>query len=202
MDRITELREIVNRYDLNKHPFYTEWRMGTLPMAKLDRYAEDYGRFVALIADGWERVGRADYAEEERVHHDLWTEFAASVRSARKEKGEGATFEGKPALPETGSLIDTTRVAFSAAPAALGALYAFELQQPVTSVTKLEGLREHYPVGKAGEKYFEEHADKWHEVEALEELINKLDEPAYQKAKAACDLVSSSMWQALDGINA
>ena len=33
-------------------------------------------------------------------------------------------------------------------------LYAFEAQQPNTSQSKLDGLKEHYNVGEKGEEYF------------------------------------------------
>ncbi|MGI8924459.1 MAG: iron-containing redox enzyme family protein [Fimbriimonadales bacterium] len=197
MSRITELREIVAKYDLNKHPFYSDWRHGTLPIEKLDRYAEDYGHFVNLIADGWVKLGRADFAQEEREHHDLWLDFTAAVRESRNGAG---TYEGRPALAETGALVDAVKTAFSAAASAVGALYAFEVQQPDTAQTKLDGLREHYTVDAKGEKYFEEHAGKWHEVEELDMLIGQMSDAEYERAKTACDIVSQAMWGTLDGI--
>ncbi|MBA3726028.1 MAG: iron-containing redox enzyme family protein [Armatimonadetes bacterium] len=197
MSRITELREIVAKYDLNKHPFYTDWRHGTLPIEKLDRYAEDYGHFVNLIAGGWDRLDRRALAHEEREHHGLWLDFAAAVRKSRN--GDG-TYEGHPALAETGALVDAVKTAFSAAASAVGALYAFEVQQPDTAQTKLDGLREHYKVDSKGEKYFEEHAGKWHEVEELDTLIGAMNDTEYERAKTACETVSQAMWGALDGI--
>jgi len=194
MSRVAELREIVAKYDLNKHPFYTEWRHGTLPMAKLDKYAEDYGRFVNLIADGWEQLGREDYAQEEREHHELWGEFSNAV-ALKTDNGKS-----KAALPETNALIDAVRTAFSAPASAVGGLYAFEVQQPETAQVKLDGLREHYTIDAGGEKYFEEHAGKWHEVETLDALIEAMTDADFTKAKSACETVAAGMWSALDGI--
>ncbi len=190
MSRIAELREIVLQFDLNKHPFYTDWRAGTLPMAKLQRYADDYGHFVGLIENGWDRVGRSDYAEEERQHHELWTDFANAV---------GASSGARP-LAETCTLLDSARTAFTAPASAIGGLYAFELQQPDTAQVKLDGLREHYKVGCEGQKYFEVHAGEWHEVADLEKLVEGLDEPSYNKARSACADVAKAMWGALDGV--
>ncbi|HET6644511.1 MAG TPA: hypothetical protein VFG65_03340 [Fimbriimonadales bacterium] len=197
MSRTSQLREIVLQFDLNKHPFYNDWRHGTLPVDKLDRYAEDYGHFVNIIADGWERIGQSDYAEEERVHHELWLAFAKAVRDLRN--GDGTT-EGKPALAETGALIDIVRTAFSAPASAIGGLYAFEVQQPVTAQTKLDGLTEHYKVGADGEKYFEEHAGDWAEVDTLEGIIGDMSEEDFAKCRSACENVAQAMWNALDGI--
>ena len=175
MSRIAELREIVLQFDLNKHPFYTDWRAGTLPMAKLQRYADDYGHFVGLIENGWERIGRSDYALEEREHHELWGDFATAVGSSTR----------RP-LAETCALLDSARTAFTAPASAIGGLYAFELQQPDTAQVKLDGLREHYEVSAEGQKYFEVHAGEWHEVGDLEKLVDELDEASYLKARSAC----------------
>jgi pyrroloquinoline quinone (PQQ) biosynthesis protein C len=195
MSRVAELREIVAKYDLNNHPFYTEWRHGTLPIEKLEKYAEDYGHFVNLIADGWEQLGRSDYAQEEREHHILWGDFASAV-GLKSQSAAGP----KAALPETNALIDTVRTAFSAPASAIGGLYAFELQQPDTSQVKLDGLRDHYSIEASGEKYFEEHAGKWHEVESLDALIEAMADSDFARAKSACEAVASGMWHALDGI--
>lgn len=195
MSRIEQLRQIVSQFDLNKHPFYTDWRAGTLPMSKLARYAQDYGRFVGLIADGWERVGRSDYAEEERMHHELWDKFTGAVR----QQTNGSS-PSNAALPETCELIETVRTAFASEATALGGLYAFELQQPDTAQVKLDGLREHYAISEDGHEYFVEHAGKWHEVEALEEKLAVLDDAGFERAKSACSAVSDAMWRTLDGI--
>lgn len=189
MSRTSQLREIVFKFDLNKHPFYAEWREGTLPLEKLQRYAEDYGHFVGLIEQGWERVGRRDYAAEEREHHALWGDFAKSVGASTR----------RP-LPETCSLLDNSRTAFSAAASAVGGLYAFELQQPDTAQVKLDGLRQHYSIPGSAERYFEEHAGKWHEVETLDAMIEALPDEDFARAKTACEAVASGMWSALDGI--
>jgi len=82
----------------------------------------------------------------------------------------------------------------------LGALYAFEYQQPGTSKTKLEGLRKYYHLGEKGEKYFEVHENDFEEPNLLEKKIEKLQNWEYLHAKLACSRMSASIWKALDGV--
>jgi pyrroloquinoline-quinone synthase len=190
MTRIEELLAIVDRHDLNRHPFYTAWREGKLPAEKLSLYAVDYDAFVGNIAEGWETLGFEDYATEEREHHRLWDEFSSAVASG------GALSPRPQAL----ILADVSRRLFESRPEAVGALFAFEAQQPETATVKLDGLREHYGFDQRAEKYFEEHAGKWHEVEALKHEVAKLSDEEFSRAKCACAILGAAMWLTLDGV--
>lgn len=190
MDRIAQLDAIVAQYDLNTHPFYTAWRAGTLPMDRLTDYSGEYGRFVDTIADGWETLGFPAYAEEERDHARMWQVFQQSVNL-----GEVSGHA------QTAVLEHSARSLFNAGPAeALGALYAFEAQQPHTSRSKLDGLKEHYPIPEAGHEYFIVHADDVHEVEDLRARVASLSDAEFERAKSACATVCVAMWSALDGV--
>ncbi len=191
-NRAEEIKSIVLRFDLNQHPFYTAWREGTLPMPMLSRYAVEYGEFVGLIRKAWEALGSEEYAAEERYHHKLWEKFAAEVHSAT----EGA-YQG----PGQSPLSKTAEGLFGGdTPEVLGALYAFEVQQPVTSRVKLDGLKDHYRVGTDAHEYFEEHADKWHEVEDLNRELEALSEAEFERAKTAAAVMAGAMWLGLDRI--
>src|SRR5438874_206121 len=117
MNRVQQLDAIVSQFDLNTHPFYQDWSMGTLPMAKLQRYASEYGDFVACIADGWETLGQKEYAQEERVHEGLWSGFRLALDAPK-----GGS------LGQTASLVTSAKNSFSNGAQAAGALYAFEAQ--------------------------------------------------------------------------
>ncbi|MEW5884288.1 MAG: iron-containing redox enzyme family protein [Armatimonadota bacterium] len=190
--RAEQIRSIVDRFDLNRHPFYTAWREGTLPMEMLSRYAVEYGELVGTIPAAWEALGSREYAAEERYHHSLWEKFAAEVHSGTEEPWTGA---GETPLSVT------ARCLFGdARPEALGALYAFEVQQPVTSRVKLDGLKDHYRLGVEAQEYFEEHADKWHEVEDLDRELNSLTDAEFERAKTAAAVMAGAMWLGLDRI--
>ena len=163
--------------------------MGTLPVEKLRDYAAEYGAFVGTIDQGWETIGETHYAEEEREHEELWAGFQLAL-------GSGARSQ----RPQTETLVTAAGNAFGSKPEAIGALYAFEAQQPNTAQTKLEGLREHYNVGEAGEKYFVVHANDFNEVEDLKVHLANLSDAEFERAKTACAVVCSAMYGALDGV--
>lgn len=189
MDRIAQLDAIIEQFNLNTHPFYQDWRMGTLPVEKLRDYAGEYARFVDTIDEGWDRIGETHYAEEERVHEQLWAQFRLTISSYNESR-----------RPSTETLVTAARNAFKSEAEAVGALYAFEAQQPNTSQSKLDGLKEHYNVGEKGEEYFLVHASDFAEAEALRGYVAKMSDAEFARAKTACAVVCAAMFGALDGI--
>jgi pyrroloquinoline-quinone synthase len=189
MSRIEQLDQIVRQFELNGHPFYQDWKMGTLPAWQLAVYADQYGHFVGTIAEGWETLGEAFYAEEEREHEVLWSSFKSAV---------GARDAGIE--PSTETLVTAASNLFKTKPEAIGALYAFEAQQPYTSRAKLDGLNEHYSVSDEGKEYFRVHADDVVEVELLKQRVNELSEEEFARTKTACAMVCTAMYGALDGV--
>ena len=189
--RIDELDAIVRSFDLNQHPFYTEWRAGTLPVERLAEYADEWAPFIGAVDAGWERIGYPDYAAEEREHDELWTRFRGAL---------GAT--GEMHRPQSRTLLAVGENAFASIPEALGALYSFEVQQPATASSKLAGLREHYAgtVDADAQQYFVEHAVETDEPAMLAERIEALSEGEFARAKTACAVFSAAAWGALDGV--
>ena len=189
--RIAELDAIVREWDLNTHPFYTEWRAGTLPTARLAEYAAEWAPFIGILDRGWDRIGLLEYAAEEREHDILWSRFRAAL---------GAT--GEPRLPQSATLRAVGEHAFDAIPEALGALYSFEVQQPATAEQKLTGLREHYAgtVDPSAQEYFRVHAQETDEPAMLAARIEQLSDGEFARARTACAIFSAAAWGALDGI--
>ncbi len=190
MNRVAELDVIIAQYDLNAHPFYQDWRMGTLPSSKLQAYASEYGRFVATIAKGWETLGEAHYAEEEREHEVLWGDFKSDLNA-----------QTVAANPQTATLVAAADSLFGSKATAVGALYAFEAQQPHTSRSKLDGLNEHYTsISEKGKEYFRVHADDVAEAELLRKTAATMSDAEFAQTRTACSVVCASMWAALDGV--
>lgn len=189
MTRVEQLDAIVKQFELNGHPFYQEWKMGTLPAWMLADYADQYAHFVGTIDEGWETLGESFYAEEEREHEVLWADFRTAVGS----RESGVT-------PSTETLVTAAQNLFKTKPEAIGALYAFEAQQPYTSRAKLDGLNEHYSVSEEGKEYFRVHADDIAEVELLKQRADELSDEEFARAKTACAIVCTAMYGALDGI--
>lgn len=188
--KINTIDNVVEEFNLLNHPFYQAWSAGTLPADALTTYAWEYKKFIGKVAEGWEACGDSKIAKVERYHYDLWLEFAASL-------GES---DSSVDVAEVNDLVSACDSSFTSYATALGALYAFEVQQPWTSRSKLEGLRTHYASLKADEVYFELHENDFDEPAMLREKMEALTEEDQAKAIAACGLVSEKLWGALTGI--
>src|SRR5947209_6237658 len=126
---------IVARYDLLEHPFYKAWSDGTLPIEALRDYAGEYGAFIATIGKGWSKLGRNDISSHEAAHARVWdTSFAVPL----------GTVVQDPQVPAVKDLVRLAGELFESPSTAVGALYAFESQQPRTAASKLKGLKENY----------------------------------------------------------
>jgi pyrroloquinoline-quinone synthase len=189
--RIDELDAIVRQFDLNQHPFYRDWRDGTLPVERLADYAAEWAPFIGRLDAGWELIGEPAYAAEEREHDALWTSFRAALDA-----------EGEMIRPQSKTLLAVGEHAFASVPETLGALYSFEVQQPATASSKLAGLREHYAgtVDADAQRYFVEHAVETDEPAMLAAKIELLSDGEFARARTACAVFSAAAWGALDGV--
>jgi pyrroloquinoline-quinone synthase len=187
MDR---LDEIVARHDINLHPFYRAWRAGMLPRRALASYASDYAPFIHAVEEGWRSLGDEEHALTEERHALLWDVFRSEVEEA------GTTIPSE----EARRLVSEARRAFSDPVTAVGALYAFEAQQPKTAKSKLDGLVEHYELPEAALAYFRAHADDYGEKSSLSARAATLDAAGLARAECACESVARAMWSALDGV--
>jgi len=182
--------EIISEYNLLKHPYYLAWNEGKLSRRHLALYSCEWGTFVRMISKGWQKAGEHKIAAEEIEHFKLWEKFADSIcpqmMAARL----------KPSI----QLLWETEDNFKRYASALGALYAFEAQQPATAASKLEGLRKHYGHWKVNEEYFIAHANDHAEPEILERKISELDKHEHEIARASCAATCNALWEGLTAI--
>lgn len=186
----SDLNEVIHPHALLESQFYQAWSAGTLSEKGLADYANDYGAFITLLPLGWGVQSDQETAHEEEEHIELWERFARSL---------GTEIDG-PISPAVVRLCESAQALFADRASALGALYAFEVQQPDTSVSKLKGLRDHYGHLKADEAYFEAHSNNHHEAQKLLERIAALSEPDRAKAMAAAEKMARGLREALDGL--
>jgi pyrroloquinoline-quinone synthase len=192
MNLESRLRQSIDRWNLLESPFYQAWSAGTLPLEALRTYASEYGAFISLVPKGWESHNDTVIADEERAHVELWRRFAAAL-------GTGIS---RPRLVAVETLVKTADRLFSSKASALGALYAFEAQQPATTKSKLEGLRAHYHLPEAAEAYFIIHADDDSEPRLLLERMEQLSRQDRERAVEACREMCEALRAALDGLAA
>lgn len=190
MNSKAALSPIIERWNLLNHPFYQAWSAGTLPESALRAYAAEYGNFIALLADGWDKAGNASHAAEEREHADLWATFTRALGS------EVTT----PCTEGVKNLLSVAASEFADKDGVWGALYAFEVQQPATAASKLKGLQNFYALPNDAHRYFEVHANDLYEADMIEAI---LDKGQHQQARvaAACERVCEAMWNALSGFH-
>lgn len=139
------------KYRLLDHPFYQDWSCGKVTTEQLSKYAVSYLDFIKEIPVYWQRIvlglnAMNDEAFEvivdEHSHISLWEEFASKLPPAS-------------AYPV---MTDVLYAFASMSPSELlGAIHAFEIQQPEVANTKRAGLLEHYGFNSEEVKYFDEH---------------------------------------------
>ncbi len=186
------LDAVVTQWNLLNHPFYQAWSAGTLPTSALQSYATEYGAFIRELPQGWRALGDEEAARVEEDHARLWDEFATAL----------STRVGNATVPQVQALVATAKDLFSEPATALGALYAFEVQQPKTAESKLEGLATHYKDLPAGIRpYFEAHAQETGEDTLLLEFMRGLSKEGRERCKGACEKMSKAMWDALSGLH-
>ena len=191
MDIKQALDSKITTYNLLDHPFYQAWSAGELPVDALKCYAREYGAFISTIPKGWETLNDAETAEEETEHIEMWEDFADGLNTEISDAQ----------IPQVKSLVDTADELFSNDETALGALYAFEAQQPETAKSKLAGLKEFYQLPEKVEPYFETHSHNEHEAEKLLDRIGTLPSDSQKTVVQACEQMSSALWDALTGIH-
>ena len=144
---------------LLKHPFYTAWSAGELPLETLRDYAGQYFQFESnfprFVGATYSRLPRPQdrrillenmMDEEGRspTHPELWLNFARGIGVSKK-KVESAT-----PLGATESLLGCyERLTRGGPVSGLAALYAYESIFPEIAAEKSRGLREHYGVRSA-----------------------------------------------------
>ena len=191
MDFKQALDSKISKYNLLDHPFYQAWSAGELPVEALKCYAREYGAFISTLPKGWDTLNDPETVEEETEHIDMWADFADGLNTEVSEAQ----------IPQVKALLETAENLFSESETALGALYAFEAQQPETAKSKLTGLKEFYQLPEKVEPYFETHSHNEHEAEKLLERIGALPSDSQESVVQACEQMSSALWDALTGIH-
>jgi pyrroloquinoline-quinone synthase len=186
-----QLNEIVAERSLLKHPFYQAWSAGTLPVEDLQTYAREYGAFIEMLPRAWETLKDAETSQEEIEHAELWGEFAVAL---------GTRVNGAAHVAEVSDLMTIATRLFADPASAAGALYAFEVQQPATAKSKLDGLRRYYKLPASVEPYFELHSHNEHEAAKLLGRIEAMSAEDRQRSAQACTELADALWNALSGI--
>lgn len=198
----SRIKAVLDEKSLLKHPFYTEWTTGELPIAKLREYARQYYHFEAAFPQYLSSIHSRtkspairqllldnlwDEEHGERNHPALWLEFAAALDISAREVTH-ATLR-----PETAALIEHFNHTSREAPLAeaLGTLFAYEGQVPAIAWQKIKGLTEHYGFEPKQFEFFSVHlvADIAHAGAEMDSIAMACDdeEGVVRAVSTACD---------------
>jgi pyrroloquinoline quinone (PQQ) biosynthesis protein C len=147
--------------------------MGEVSRERLARYAFAYVDFIAQMPVYWSRIGVAFVADtrkivaEETAHIQLW-------KGWMKRLPEPADY------PRMTELLDT--YAGFSSDELLGAVQAFEIQQPAVAETKKTGLLQHYGFTEEDTVYFDEHLHEHEHIEFGTQLSEtKADQAGFRR---------------------
>jgi len=142
------------KYRLLDHPFYQAWTAGEVTKDQLSKYHKSYAEFIELMPQYWDKINKAfnqdtDLAKEvvadEKSHIPLWANWSNKLPAT----------EGHPRMTEVIEGMNNMTPS-----ELLGAVQAFETQQPEVAETKKAGLLEFYGFDEGDTKYFDEHMEE------------------------------------------
>ena len=193
MNIVQRIDSEIERRSLLKHSFYQMWSEGKLTIDHLQGYSLEYfqlvkaiPKFVGGIAAKMDNEDIANNAKEEAEHVEPWARFATALGVSRNDLvdylGAGMTNAAVARMME---------LADASFEEAVAAMYAYEMELPKISRSKIDGLKKFYGMNSEdATKYFEIHeeADVKH-AQVWREILNKI--PADKQEAAFVAAVES-----------
>lgn len=155
------------KYRLLDHPFYKSWSDGSVTQEQLSKYSASYMEFIERIPVYWKKVVDAFVPEstegktvivEEQSHIPMWERWSSNLESVKD----------YPKMDELFKKLHSMNPS-----ELLGAIHAFEIQQPEVALTKKEGLLRFYGFDDKDLIYFDEHIDESEHINFGKELAEK-----------------------------
>ena len=180
----------IQNLSLLRHPFYNMWSEGKLTIDHLQGYSKEYFQLVKEVPKFVERISEetnnstADdvithNAFEEAQHVELWVRFATALGLSRNDiLNYDGSEKTKAAVTKLMALANLTYEE------AVAAMYAYEMEIPKISRSKIDGLKKFYGMNSEDAmKYFEVHeeADVRH-AQVWRDILEKI--PAYKQHAA------------------
>ena len=192
-DIVQRIDSEIQKYSLLKHPFYEMWSEGKLTIDHLQGYSKEYFQLVKIVPKFVESIAekRGNFAadiirknaSEEEEHIELWLRFATALGLSRMDLiNYGGSEKTNAAIAK---LIALANFTFEEA---VAAMYAYEMELPKISRSKIDGLKKFYGIdGEDGTNYFDvheeadlRHAQIWREI--LQKIPADKQEAAFNAA--------------------
>jgi pyrroloquinoline-quinone synthase len=190
MHIVQKIDSEIERRSLLKHAFYQMWSEGKLTIDHLQGYSLEYfqlvkaiPKFVESIAKKTDNEDIVNNAKEENEHVEPWARFARALGISRIDLvNHTGTEKTNEAISK---MMKLSNASFEEA---VAAMYAYEMELPKISRSKIDGLKKYY--GMASDdatNYFEiheeadvRHAQVWRKI--LQEIPPDRQEAAYYAA--------------------
>lgn len=215
---ISEVSNVIEKKSLLEHPFYQKWNEGKLTIGELREYAKQYyhfvkhfPRFVSCVHSNCDdvetrKVLMQNLADEEGYktgisdHPRLWINFAQSLGLTEEEVKNAEPIKEVDELVK--GMYELTRSEdFSKG---LAALYAYEVQVPAISRTKIDGLKKYYGIDNDRALEFftvHEEADVYHSKDEMDIMLKESKTGESRESLVGSAAVSAGlMWNFLDGV--
>ena len=185
---IYRIDQEVDKKSLLKHRFYKMWSNGELSIDHLQGYSLEYFQLVKVVPElvnnillkmGESKLSSIveESKKEEESHVEPWIRFASSLGVKKNDLLNHVCDENtKKAVS---SLLDLTRNSLDEA---ICAMYAYEMDLPNISKSKIEGLNKFYNLSSSDSRnYFEIHqeADIRHAA-IWRNMIRKIPDNKYE----------------------
>ena len=190
MNVVQRIDSEIESRSLLKHSFYQMWSEGKLTIDHLQGYSMEYFQLVKAIPKIVEGIAArvtdnediANNAKEEAEHVEPWVRFATALGVSRYDLVDYAGTTGTNAA--VARMLDLANASLEEA---VAAMYAYEMELPKISRSKIDGLKKFYGMSSEdATKYFEIHeeADLRH-AQAWREILNKIPAGKQEAAFAA-----------------
>lgn len=189
MDIIQRIDSEIEKRSLLKHSFYQMWTEGKLTIDHLQGYSKEYFQLVKAVPNFVENIEKwtdnpdvAGNAREEAEHVEPWVRFATALGVSRSELVDYDGAEKTNAA--VAKMLGLSQASFEEA---VAAMYAYEMELPRISRSKIDGLKKFYGMGSEdATKYFEIHeeADVRH-AQVWREILQKIPADRQEAAFAA-----------------
>ena len=212
-DAIEKIDLQIEKHSLLKHKFYKMWSQGELTKDHLKGYSKEYFQLVKSVPHFVENISSltndpsikavlTQTLKEESEHIELWIKFAVGLGIPRDEllnyPGSRKTNEAVSQLKKlTGSSLEE----------AASAMYAYEMEIPKISRSKLDGLKKFYAIDNSYDngnitRYFQvheevdvRHAETWRQM-----LQNLADESKTESVIESADRSLEAQNKLLDSV--
>jgi pyrroloquinoline-quinone synthase len=192
MDNVVQrIDSEIEKRSLLKHSFYKMWSEGKLTIDHLQGYSKEYFQLVKIVPKFVESIAEATHnpdiitnnAREEAEHVELWVRFATALGVSKSDLiGYGGSEKTNQAVANLMALANLT------SEEAVAAMYAYEMELPKISRSKIDGLKKLYGMdSEDATKYFEiheeadvRHAQVWREI--LQRIPQERQEFAFNAA--------------------